>query len=154
MNGELRIGFFNKKFIAAGEEITFDYHFQRYGYVFDRTFLLIVLYIQSKYLHTHTHTIFVYFVHISLCQFLFLNGFSFAYLNIRKEAQKCYCEAPNCRGWIGETPEEEKEKIEKKEKHEKDIKKKKEEKKPADYMEDEDVSIVQWIILLVLYIIY
>lgn len=65
-------------------------------------------------------------------------------LLISKEAQKCYCEAPNCRGWIGETPEEEKEKIEKKEKREseKDVKKKKEEKKPADYLEDEDVSIV------------
>lgn len=34
VNGELRIGFFNKKFIAAGEEITFDYHFQRYGFVY------------------------------------------------------------------------------------------------------------------------
>ncbi|XP_011883474.1 PREDICTED: probable histone-lysine N-methyltransferase CG1716 isoform X2 [Vollenhovia emeryi] len=88
VNGELRIGFFNKKFITAGEEITFDYHFQRYG----------------------------------------------------KEAQKCYCEALNCRGWIGETPEEEKEKIEKKEKRERDPKKKKEEKKPADYMEDEDLE--------------
>ncbi|KAL0117994.1 hypothetical protein PUN28_008992 [Cardiocondyla obscurior] len=88
VNGELRIGFFNTKFIAAGEEITFDYHFQRYG----------------------------------------------------KEAQKCYCEALNCRGWIGETPEEEKEKIEKKEKRERDTKKKKEEKKPADYMEDEDLE--------------
>ncbi|XP_026829153.1 probable histone-lysine N-methyltransferase CG1716 isoform X2 [Ooceraea biroi] len=88
VNGELRIGFFNKKFIPAGEEITFDYHFQRYG----------------------------------------------------KEAQKCYCEAPNCRGWIGETPEEEKEKIEKEEIQEKDTKKKKEEKKPADYMEDEDLE--------------
>ena len=59
---------------------------------------------------------------------------------ISKEAQKCFCEAPNCRGWIGETPEEEKEKIEKKEKREKDMKKKKDEKKPTDYMEDEDVS--------------
>jgi len=64
-------------------------------------------------------------------------------LNNSKEAQKCYCEALNCRGWIGETPEEEKEKIEKKEKRERDTKKKeKEEKKPADYMEDEDVNIV------------
>lgn len=88
VNGELRIGFFNKKFIAAGEEITFDYHFQRYG----------------------------------------------------KEAQKCFCEAPNCRGWIGDTPEEEKEKIEKKEKRERDTRKKKEEKKPTDYMEDEDLE--------------
>ncbi|XP_018374739.1 PREDICTED: histone-lysine N-methyltransferase SETD2-like isoform X3 [Trachymyrmex cornetzi] len=89
VNGELRIGFFNKKFIAAGEEITFDYHFQRYG----------------------------------------------------KEAQKCYCEALNCRGWIGETPEEEKEKIEKEETEEKDTKKEMEEKKPADdYMEDEDLE--------------
>ncbi|XP_076653425.1 SET domain containing 2 isoform X2 [Halictus rubicundus] len=88
VNGELRIGFFNKKFIAAGEEITFDYHFQRYG----------------------------------------------------KEAQKCYCEAPNCRGWIGETPEEEKEKTEKKEKRDKDMRKKKGEKKQTDYMEDEDLE--------------
>jgi len=62
--------------------------------------------------------------------------------NNSKEAQKCYCEALNCRGWIGETPEEEKEKIEKKETRERDTKKKKEEKKPADYMEDEDVSII------------
>lgn len=61
------------------------------------------------------------------------------YGNIRKEAQKCFCEAPNCCGWIGDTPEEEKEKIEKKEKREKDARKKKEEKKPMDYMEDEDV---------------
>ncbi|XP_066597592.1 histone-lysine N-methyltransferase Set2 isoform X2 [Prorops nasuta] len=88
VNGELRIGFFNKKFIAAGEEITFDYHFQRYG----------------------------------------------------KEAQKCFCEALNCRGWIGDTPEEEKEKIEKKEKREKESRKKKEEKKISDYMEDEDLE--------------
>ncbi|XP_058795844.1 probable histone-lysine N-methyltransferase CG1716 isoform X2 [Phymastichus coffea] len=56
VNGELRIGFFNKKFVAAGEEITFDYHFQRYG----------------------------------------------------KEAQKCFCEATNCRGWIGDNPEDSK----------------------------------------------
>lgn len=88
VNGELRIGFFNKKFISAGEEITFNYHFQRYG----------------------------------------------------KEAQKCFCEAPNCCGWIGDTPEEEKEKIEKKEKREKDSRKKKEEKKSMDYMEDEDLE--------------
>ena len=60
----------------------------------------------------------------------------------RKEAQKCFCEAVNCRGWIGETPEEESKKIEKKEIREKDVtRKKKEEKKPPDYMEDEDVSI-------------
>ncbi|KAI4481751.1 hypothetical protein M0804_009272 [Polistes exclamans] len=88
VNGELRIGFFIKKFITAGEEITFNYHFQRYG----------------------------------------------------KEAQKCFCEALNCCGWIGDTPEEEKEKIEKKEKREKDSRKKKEEKKPTDYMEDEDLE--------------
>lgn len=59
----------------------------------------------------------------------------------RKEAQKCYCEAVNCRGWIGETPEEEKEKTEKKEKRDKEsVRKKKEEKKPTDYLEDEDVK--------------
>lgn len=64
------------------------------------------------------------------------------YCNVSKEAQKCFCEAPNCRGWIGETPEEEKEKIEKKEKRDKDMRKKKGEKKQADYMEDEDVSSI------------
>jgi histone-lysine N-methyltransferase SETD2 len=52
VNGELRVGFFSTRFIKPGEEITFDYQFQRYG----------------------------------------------------KKAQKCYCEAENCRGWIGEQP--------------------------------------------------
>ncbi|CAH0557782.1 unnamed protein product [Brassicogethes aeneus] len=53
VNGELRIGFFSTRTILAGEEITFDYRFQRYG----------------------------------------------------KEAQKCYCEAATCRGWLGERPD-------------------------------------------------
>lgn len=34
VNGELRIGFFSSKAIMPDEEITFDYQFQRYGYVF------------------------------------------------------------------------------------------------------------------------
>jgi len=57
VNGELRVGFFSIRDIRRGEEITFDYQFQRYG----------------------------------------------------KEAQKCYCESSNCRGWIGENPESEEE---------------------------------------------
>ncbi|XP_058457916.1 probable histone-lysine N-methyltransferase CG1716 [Malaya genurostris] len=52
VNGELRIGFFSTKYIMPGEEITFDYQFQRYG----------------------------------------------------RRAQKCYCEAANCTGWIGGDP--------------------------------------------------
>lgn len=52
INGELRVGFFSIRYIKKGEEITFDYQYQRYG----------------------------------------------------KEAQKCYCESTNCRGWIGENP--------------------------------------------------
>lgn len=44
-----RMGIFTKKFIAAGEELAFDYRFQRYG----------------------------------------------------EEAQKCYCGAPECKGYIG-----------------------------------------------------
>ncbi|XP_055529662.1 probable histone-lysine N-methyltransferase CG1716 isoform X2 [Wyeomyia smithii] len=52
VNGELRIGFFSTKYIMPGEEITFDYQFQRYG----------------------------------------------------RRAQKCYCEAENCTGWIGGDP--------------------------------------------------
>lgn len=31
VNGELRIGFFSKRDIVAGEEITFDYQFKRFG---------------------------------------------------------------------------------------------------------------------------
>ncbi|KAJ8960974.1 hypothetical protein NQ318_020278 [Aromia moschata] len=57
VNGELRIGFFSTRTILAGEEITFDYRFQRYG----------------------------------------------------KEAQKCYCEASICRGWLGDQPDEDSE---------------------------------------------
>nr|CAH7738465.1 unnamed protein product [Callosobruchus chinensis] len=57
VNGELRIGFFSTRTILAGEEITFDYRFQRYG----------------------------------------------------KEAQKCYCGAAICRGWLGEQPDSDEE---------------------------------------------
>ncbi|XP_045472360.1 probable histone-lysine N-methyltransferase CG1716 [Harmonia axyridis] len=57
VNGELRIGFFSTRTILAGEEVTFDYRFERYG----------------------------------------------------KEAQKCYCEAPSCRGWLGEEPDDDEE---------------------------------------------
>lgn len=49
VDGDLRIGFFTIRNLQAGEEITFDYQFQRYG----------------------------------------------------RKAQKCYCEAPSCRGFIG-----------------------------------------------------
>lgn len=49
VNGDLRIGFFTIRNLQAGEEITFDYQFQRYG----------------------------------------------------RKAQKCYCEASSCRGFIG-----------------------------------------------------
>ncbi|KAI5640686.1 SET domain-containing protein [Phthorimaea operculella] len=53
VNGELRIGFFSKRDIVAGEELTFDYQFQRFG----------------------------------------------------KVAQRCYCGADACRGWIGAEPD-------------------------------------------------
>ena len=53
VNGELRVGFFVKKFVPAGSELTFDYQFETYG----------------------------------------------------KNAQKCYCGAPTCRGYIGGSKE-------------------------------------------------
>ncbi|CAG9853837.1 unnamed protein product [Phyllotreta striolata] len=68
VNGELRIGFFSTRTILAGEEITFDYRFQRYG----------------------------------------------------KEAQKCYCGASICRGWLGEQPDSDDEEEEEEEEEEED----------------------------------
>ena len=53
VDGELRVGFFSKRKIKLGEEITFDYKYERYG----------------------------------------------------QQAQKCYCGANNCRGWLGGEPE-------------------------------------------------
>ncbi|XP_004931047.3 histone-lysine N-methyltransferase SETD2 isoform X2 [Bombyx mori] len=38
VNGELRIGFFSKRDIVVGEEITFDYQFQRFGKVAQRCY--------------------------------------------------------------------------------------------------------------------
>lgn len=32
--------------------------------------------------------------------------------NCRKEAQRCFCEATNCRGWIGDNPDDNKEEAE------------------------------------------
>ncbi|KAJ8945452.1 hypothetical protein NQ314_009204 [Rhamnusium bicolor] len=69
VNGELRIGFFSTRTILAGEEVTFDYRFQRYG----------------------------------------------------KEAQKCYCEASICRGWLGERPDEDSEDEDEEEEEEEDV---------------------------------
>ncbi|KAK9510749.1 hypothetical protein O3M35_005471 [Rhynocoris fuscipes] len=77
VNGELRIGFFSKRSIAQGEEITFDYQLQRYG----------------------------------------------------KEAQRCFCESRNCRGWIGEDPEKDKDRDKTWNKKERKEKKRKEEKR-------------------------
>lgn len=45
VNGELRVGFFSTRDINAGEEITFDYQFQRYGYV--SLFFLRILIMQD-----------------------------------------------------------------------------------------------------------
>lgn len=72
VNGDLRVGFFVRKSCRAGEELTFDYQFQRYG----------------------------------------------------KEAQRCYCESYNCRGWIGEDPEKEDKNKEKREKRDREKRRK------------------------------
>ncbi len=43
VNGYLRIGFFSVKDIPAGTELTFDYKFQRYGYIWLIHFLVILV---------------------------------------------------------------------------------------------------------------
>ncbi|XP_014249645.1 histone-lysine N-methyltransferase SETD2 isoform X2 [Cimex lectularius] len=92
VNGELRIGFFSKRAIAKGEEVTFDYQLQRYG----------------------------------------------------KEAQRCYCESLNCRGWIGEDPDKEKDREDKDKswnrKERKDKEKKKKEEKRREYVNEMDLE--------------
>ena len=55
MNGELRVGFFSRRHIRKGDEITFDYKYERYG----------------------------------------------------SHAQKCFCGAKTCRGWLGGEPDKE-----------------------------------------------
>lgn len=68
VNGDLRVGFFARKSLKSGDEVTFDYQFQRYG----------------------------------------------------KEAQRCYCESSNCRGWIGEDPDKEDKNRDKREKRDRE----------------------------------
>ncbi|XP_063224912.1 histone-lysine N-methyltransferase SETD2 isoform X2 [Bacillus rossius redtenbacheri] len=85
VNGELRIGFFSTRPVAAREEVTFDYQLQRYG----------------------------------------------------KEAQRCYCEAAVCRGWIGGDPEKEKQvRKERKEKKKKEEKRK----EVREFLDDMDLE--------------
>ena len=111
VNGELRIGFFTKTAVRAGDEITFDYQLQRYG----------------------------------------------------KDAQRCFCEAANCRGWIGEDPGKEKAvvplsavvtpAIASSVKKSSSSSKKKESPKTKDFLDDMDVSayrtfLLQYILIL------
>lgn len=53
----------------------------------------------------------------------------------RKEAQKCYCEAENCRGWIGEEPDSEEEEDDEEEAEEEE-----ESEEEADQIEENDVT--------------
>lgn len=64
-------------------------------------------------------------------------------INYRKEAQRCYCETPVCRGWIGEDPDKEgkwSDMSSRKERREKERKKKEERKRDVkDLLNDMDV---------------
>jgi len=51
VNGQLRIGFFSKRKISVDEELTFDYQFERYGYVLGDT--LSVNLTENKCLNKH-----------------------------------------------------------------------------------------------------
>jgi len=68
--GESRMGFFSKQLIRKGEEITFDYSFEIFGYCY-------------------------YFTIFNLCKLLFL-----LILSRDAAQQKCYCGTPKCRGFI------------------------------------------------------
>lgn len=52
----------------------------------------------------------------------------------RKEAQKCYCEAENCRGWIGEEPDSEEEEEEAEDEEESEVE--------ADEIEENDITAI------------
>lgn len=64
-----------------------------------------------------------------------------------KEAQKCYCEAANCRGWIGGDPDKEDKEEDRSRKGTKSVEKKDKKSKPKpkfsivqELLEDQDVS--------------
>lgn len=42
----MRIGIFTKKQVKAGTELTFDYKFERYGYVY----IIIIIIMDNKYI--------------------------------------------------------------------------------------------------------
>lgn len=56
----------------------------------------------------------------------------------RKEAQKCYCEAENCRGWIGEEPDSDDEDVEEEEDEDED-EVEEESEEEANKIEDEEI---------------
>ena len=57
VDGRLRIGFFTLRFIPAGDELTFDYQFQRFGLVHRVCVSLSVcVHVCLTDMHTHRHT--------------------------------------------------------------------------------------------------
>ena len=87
VHGELAIGLFALKDVAAGEELTFDYNFERYG---------------DKVIHRFDKCIVRRTYGFRACpkQQSILMGF------IILQALKCYCQSSCCRGYIGGIPEE------------------------------------------------
>lgn len=91
VNGQLRVGFFTTKAVTAGTELTFDYQFQRYGYS-----LYMVKFphfqLKKRFVDSGFNVITDDWLHrFQLC-LMFFNS---------KEAQKCFCGAPSCRGFLG-----------------------------------------------------
>lgn len=106
VNGEGRIGIFSKRPINQFEEITINYQFERFGYVsFFFSFCLsdclsffnirrIFLLLSMSHCQRHSHCFHNIINTKNIIHKLFISFH-------RKDAQECYCESANCRGWIG-----------------------------------------------------
>lgn len=119
VNGQLRVGFFTSKVVPAGAELTFDYQFQRYGYCFSAVIYFSTVVFCAIYcvLHVWKHLCVMLWYVICLHTYVHkewminlltdglavvISPFTFYFIcSYSKEAQKCFCGAPSCRGFLG-----------------------------------------------------
>ena len=114
VNGKLRIGFFSVRDVEVNEELTFDYKFERFGWValdrltkseiakknsFPQNWLCTsdLLRISTYVPNFHAKFFFLFLVVKKI------NHYTLSLVGCSDVAQKCYCGSANCRGYLGQT---------------------------------------------------